>query len=59
MDKAKQRESSSKGWKAAHAKGTAHEWDSAAARIAGRKGGLKSASRRQQHAAPGVDGSVI
>lgn len=33
------REISSKGGKAAHAKGTGHEWDSASARKAGTKGG--------------------
>lgn len=31
----------SKGGKAAHAKGTAHEWSSEEARAAGRKGGTK------------------
>lgn len=31
----------SKGGKAAHAKGTAHEWNSEEAREAGRKGGQK------------------
>lgn len=39
MDKAKQREIASKGGKAAHEKGTAHEWNTAEARKAGRKGG--------------------
>lgn len=39
MDPAKQREIASKGGKAAHAKGTAHEFTSEEARIAGRKGG--------------------
>jgi hypothetical protein len=38
MDKAKQREIARKGGKAAHASGGAHEWDSAEAREAGRKG---------------------
>lgn len=45
MDRDKQRAIASKGGKAAHAKGTAHEWDSESASIAGRKGGL--ASRRR------------
>lgn len=40
MDDAKQREIASKGGKAAHEKGTAHEFDSEEAREAGRKGGL-------------------
>lgn len=39
MDEAKQREIASKGGKAAHAKGTAHEFTSEEAREAGRKGG--------------------
>ena len=37
MDRVKQREIASKGGKAAHAKGTAHEWTSDEAREAGRK----------------------
>lgn len=39
MDPAKQREIAAKGGKAAHAKGTAHEWTSEEARLAGKKGG--------------------
>jgi general stress protein YciG len=39
MDPTKQREIASKGGKAAHRKGTAHEWDAEEAREAGRKGG--------------------
>lgn len=42
MDQAKQREIASKGGKAAHEKGTAHEFDSEEAREAGRKGGEAS-----------------
>lgn len=42
MSKEKQREIASKGGKAAHRRGTAHEWTSEEARHAGRKGGLKS-----------------
>jgi uncharacterized protein len=38
MDQNKQREIASKGGKAAHARGTAHEFTSEEARIAGRKG---------------------
>ena len=38
MDEDKQREIASKGGKAAHEKGTAHEFTSAEAREAGRKG---------------------
>jgi general stress protein YciG len=39
MDNDKQRLIASKGGRAAHAKGTAHEWSSDEARAAGRKGG--------------------
>lgn len=39
MDPVKQREIASKGGKAAHEKGTAHEWTPEEARLAGRKGG--------------------
>lgn len=39
MDEEKQREIASKGGKAAHKKGTAHEFDSQEAAEAGRKGG--------------------
>ena len=46
MDKAKQREIASKGGKAAHEKGTAHEWTSDEARTAGRKGGATSRGGR-------------
>lgn len=42
MDRSKQREIASKGGKAAHQKGTAHEWTSEEAREAGRRGGMAS-----------------
>ena len=48
MDRAKQREIASKGGKAAHQKGTAHEWTSEEAREAGRKGGMASHRRRTE-----------
>lgn len=48
MDRAKQREIASKGGKAAHVKGTAHEWTSEEAREAGRKGGMASRDRSKQ-----------
>jgi general stress protein YciG len=47
MDRAKQREIARKGGKAAHLKGTAHEWSSEEARLAGRKGGMASHKRRK------------
>ncbi len=40
MDANKQRQIASKGGRAAHAKGTAHEFNSQEAAEAGRKGGL-------------------
>jgi general stress protein YciG len=48
MDRAKQRQIASEGGKAAHLKGTAHEWSSDEAREAGRKGGMASHRRRGQ-----------
>lgn len=48
MDKEKQRKISSKGGKSAHVKGTAHEWTTEEARLAGQKGGLK-VSRNREH----------
>jgi uncharacterized protein len=52
MDRAKQREIASKGGKAAHQKGTAHEWTSEEARDAGRKGGIASHRRRREQMTP-------
>ena len=46
MDRSKQRDIASKGGKAAHQKGTAHEWTSEEAREAGRKGGMASHRRK-------------
>lgn len=46
MSPEKQREIASKGGRAAHAKGTAHEWSSSEARDAGRKGGMVSRGGR-------------
>ncbi|MDE3155972.1 MAG: stress-induced protein [Acidobacteriota bacterium] len=46
MSPEKQREIASKGGRAAHEKGTAHEWTSDEARQAGRKGGQVSRGGR-------------
>jgi len=54
MDRAKQREIAKKGGKAAHMKGTAHEWSSEEARLAGRKGGMASHKRRRPLPLPEV-----
>ena len=56
MDRAKQREIASKGGKAAHQKGTAHEWTSEEARDAGRKGGIASHQRRREQASTPAGG---
>ncbi len=46
MSPEKQREIASKGGRAAHEKGTAHEWTADEARLAGRKGGQVSRGGR-------------
>jgi general stress protein YciG len=48
MDAAKQREIASKGGKAAHQKGTAHQFTSEEARRAGSKGGRAARQKRAQ-----------
>lgn len=58
MDRAKQREIASKGGKAAHQKGTAHEWTSEEARDAGRKGGIASHRRRREQMASQTGGNA-
>jgi general stress protein YciG len=50
MDPESQRQIASKGGKAAHEKGTAHEFSSEEAAEAGRKGG-RSVSRNREHMA--------
>jgi len=47
MDPNTQRDIARKGGKAAHAKGTAHEWTREQAREAGRKGGIASHRKRE------------
>jgi general stress protein YciG len=49
MDAARQREIASKGGRAAHEKGTAHEFTPEEARAAGRKGGQAAHSRGTAH----------
>ena len=56
MDRSKQREIASKGGRAAHQKGTAHEFDSGEARAAGRKGGVTVSRNREHMAAIGRRG---
>ncbi|MFM1848056.1 MAG: hypothetical protein RL417_1530 [Pseudomonadota bacterium] len=56
MDPAKQREIASKGGRAAHLAGTAHEFSSEEAREAGRKGGQVVSRNRAHMAAIGRKG---
>jgi hypothetical protein len=58
MSPDKQREIASKGGRAAHAKGTAHEWTSEEARNAGRKGGQISRGGRGRLISPDVVSQV-
>lgn len=46
MDKTRQREIAASGGRAAHEQGTAHEWTSEEAKIAGAKGGRASKGGR-------------
>jgi uncharacterized protein len=56
MDQQKQREIASKGGRAAHVKGTAHQWSSDEARAAGRKGGETVSQNREHMSAIGRRG---
>ena len=49
MDPQRQREIASEGGRAAHEKGTAHEFTSEEAREAGRKGGMARSQKRSQN----------
>ena len=51
MDPQRQRAIASKGGKAAHQKGTAHEFTAEEARMAGRKGGAASRMQRNKREA--------
>jgi general stress protein YciG len=56
MDAERQRQISAEGGRAAHQKGTAHEFDSEEAREAGRKGGQASGGSRRKNSSVGGDG---
>ena len=56
MDRDKQREIASKGGRAAHKKGKAHEWTREEAQAAGRKGGLAGQRRLKESSAVLADG---
>ena len=58
MSPEKQREIASKGGRAAHQKGTAHEWTSDEARNAGRKGGQISRGGRGRLQEPSDSGAM-
>jgi general stress protein YciG len=58
MDSDKQREIASKGGKAAHSKGRAHEFTSDEAREAGRKGGFAVSKNHEHMAAIGRRGGL-
>jgi uncharacterized protein len=55
MERNRQREIASKGGKAAHKNGAAHEWTREEAQAAGRKGGLARHRKDQTPAVPGDD----
>jgi len=57
MDPQRQREIASEGGRAAHEKGTAHEFTSEEAREAGRKGGQARSANRRAQAASSNSGS--
>jgi general stress protein YciG len=59
MDPEKQRQIASKGGKAAHAHGAAHEFTAEEARDAGRKGGEKVSRNREHMAAIGRKGGQM
>jgi general stress protein YciG len=58
MDREKQREIASKGGKAAHAQGRAHEFSTDEARAAGRKGGEVVSQDRKHMAEIGREGGM-
>jgi general stress protein YciG len=57
MDEEKRREIAAEGGRAAHEKGTAHEFDSEEARKAGRKGGERVSQDREHMAEIGRKGA--
>ena len=56
MDPSRQKEIASKGGRAAHEKGTAHEWSSDEARSAGQRGGIAVSRDRVHMATIGREG---
>jgi hypothetical protein len=58
MTPSKRKKIASKGGRAAHKKGTAHEFDKKSASAAGRKGGLTISQNREHMAAIGRKGAA-
>jgi len=58
MDPERQREIAREGSRVAHERGTAHKWDSEAARAAGRLGGLKVSADRAHMSDIGTKGGA-
>jgi general stress protein YciG len=58
MDPSKQREIASKGGRAAHAQGRAHEFSADEAKVAGKKGGVAVSRDRDHMAAIGREGGM-
>lgn len=59
MDAEKQREIAKKGGRAAHAKGSAHQFSADEARVAGRKGGQTVSQNREYMARIGRKGGEV
>ena len=59
MSPEKQREIASKGGRAAHEKGTAHEWTPEEARSAGRRGGQISRGGRGRLPIPPPEAAIV
>ncbi|GAA4333023.1 KGG domain-containing protein [Flaviaesturariibacter amylovorans] len=59
MSPERQREIASKGGRAAHEQGVAHQWTSEEAREAGRKGGMNSRGGRRQQNERGQEGPAL
>jgi uncharacterized protein len=55
MDRNRQRQIASKGGRAAHKKGAAHQWTREEAQAAGRKGGLAAHGKLKPVSAPSAD----
>ncbi len=59
MERTKQREIASKGGRAAHKKGAAHQWTREEAQAAGRKGGFARHRKAADAVAPPPSGETV